>query len=221
MALSFCLAIKVFEKEKKMKKASLITVMAIVMMVTFCGCEDEQRQRKTGFLSDYSKLKVESEDTLRYLPAGQLGRYSKFIIEPVAILRHSSSKSKATSHDLAHLKQYMYTAVHNAVTSSYQVVTRPGPGVARVRIAITDIKESKTLQNLVPFSKLAGTGLGGASIEAEIVDSQTGKQIGALLETQAGDRLSFDGLSKWGDTEAVMRGWAKRFRKRLDRAHGK
>ena len=203
-----------------MKNASLITLMAVVMMVTFCGCEDEQ-QVKTGFLSDYSKLQVESEDTLRYISPGGLGRYSKFMIDPVIVIRHSSSKSKATSHDLAHLKQYMYTAVHNAVTSNYQVVTQPGPGVAKVRIAITDIKQSKTLQNLMPAAKLAGTGVGGASIEAEIVDSQTGKQIAALLETQAGDRFSFDGLSKWGDTEAVMRSWAKRFRQRLDRAHGK
>jgi hypothetical protein len=96
-----------------MKKASLIALMTIVMMVTFCGCQEEQQQRKTGFLSDYSKLKVESEDTLRYISPGELGRYSKFIIEPVIIFRHSSSKTKVTSSDLAHLKQYMYTAVHN------------------------------------------------------------------------------------------------------------
>ena len=200
-----------------MKKTSLMTVMAIMMMVTLCGCEDEQ-QVKTGFLSDYSNLQVVSEDTLRYLPAKKLSGYSEFIIEPVVIRFHANSKAKLSEKDLAHLKQYMFTAVHNAVTDSHRVATRPGPGVATVRIAITDIKKSKTLQNLMPASKIAGTGLGGASIEAEVVDSQTGKQLVALVETQAGNRLSLDGLSTWGDTEAVMREWAKRFRIRLDGA---
>ncbi len=56
-------------------------------------------------------------------------------------------------------------------------------------------------------------------MEAELLDSQTGAQIAAVVETQSGNRLSLDGVSKWGDTEAVMKDWAKRFRKRLDETH--
>ena len=53
-----------------MKKTSLMTVMAIMMMVTFCGCEDEQ-QVKTGFLSDYSNLQVaECEITAAEIAVG-------------------------------------------------------------------------------------------------------------------------------------------------------
>ena len=201
-----------------MKKTNLSIMLAVGIMAVFSGCQEQQVT--TGFLSDYSKLQEVSEQTLRYLPAGKLGSYSKFIIEPVVVRFHDKAKgSKISRTDLAHLKQYMFTAVYNAISDRYGVVTNPGPGVARVRVAITDIKGSKTLQNIIPMAKMAGTGLGGASIEAEIVDSQTGKQIGALVETQSGNRFSFDGLSKWGDTEAVMKDWAQRFRKRLDETH--
>ena len=57
------------------------------------------------------------------------------------------------------------------------------------------------------------------SMEGEVIDSQTGEQIGAVIQTQKGSRLSLAGVKKWGDAKAVMDEWAKRFRKRLDEAH--
>ena len=59
-----------------------------------------------------------------------------------------------------------------------------------------------------------------ATLEVEIVDSLSNKQLAALVESQLGERLSFEGVSKWGDAKAVMDRWANRFRKRLDELHG-
>ncbi len=202
-----------------MNRTNLLMILAVVAVTSmFCGCQEEQ-QVTTGFLSDYSRLRPSGE-TLRYLPPGALEKYSMFIIDPVVVHFHARVKgTRANSQDLAHLKQYMYAAVRDAISDRYAIVTKPGPKVARIRVAITNIKESKALQNIMPISKAAGTGLGGASMEAELVDSKTGQQLAAVVETQTGSRLSFDGLSKWGDAEAVMRDWAQRLRKRLDEAH--
>lgn len=87
-------------------------------------------------------------------------------------------------------------------------------------IAVTDIESSTPALNVLPQTRLSGTGLGGASMEAELLDSQTGEQIGALVEGQKGSRVSLAGLEKWGDAKSVMDDWAERFRKRLDEAHG-
>ena len=203
-----------------MRKANVIMIMA-VMLITLSACEESQRTT-TGFLTDYSRLQQVSDTTLRYLPSQSLAGYSKFIIDPVTVHFHAGAKgAKASSTETAHLKQYMYAEIRKAISDRYSIVTQAGPGVARVRVALTDIKESKTIQNIIPMAKLAGTGLGGASMEAELIDSQTGRQIAAIVETQSGNRLSLDGLSKWGDAEAVMKGWAQRFRKRLDEAHAR
>lgn len=203
-----------------MKKLNVMVVI-VVLMAMFCGCEEE-RQTRTGFLSDYSQIRSVSDTSYRYIKPGALRGYSSFIIEPVVIHFHSGSKGGNISRkDLSHLRQFMYSELRNAISNKYRIVTTPGPGVAKLRVAITDIKKSKTMQNLMPITKIAGTGLGGASMEAELLDSQTGAQIAAVVETQSGNRLSFEGLSKWGDAEAVMKGWAKRFRKRLDEAHGR
>ena len=57
-------------------------------------------------------------------------------------------------------------------------------------------------------------------MEAEMIDSQTGRQIVAVVESQIGKRLSLAGISTWGDAKAVMDDWVNRLRKHLDEAHG-
>ena len=210
-----------------MRKTNLLMLLAIGIMIIQCSC-GAQRAQRTGFLSDYSKLKPYSDVTYRNIPSqATIRRYSKFIIDPVVVHFHTGSKAieerskgKITEQDVTDLKNYMHDAIVKAISDRYPVAYRPGPGVARVRIAITDLKKANVLMNIHPGSKLLGSGLGGASLEAEWLDSQSGEQIAALLESQLGDRLSLDGLSEWGDAKAIMDDWAKRFRDRLDEAHG-
>ena len=208
--------------ETKMNRTYLLIVLVVVLTPVLSGCSARLGER-TGFLSDYSKLEPRSDVSYRYIAPGRLGNYSKFIIEPVTVHLHrrSKTKKKISEEDLTDLKNYMHAALVKAIDDGYEVVYRPGPGVARVRIALTDIKKTEVLLNIHPTSKLIGAGLGGASLEAELVDSQSGEQIAALVESQLGDRLSLDGLSTWGDAKSIMDDWASRTRKRLDEAHGK
>jgi len=203
-----------------MSKTKLLTVLAIALMAAQCGCS-AKLGRQTGFLSDYSNLDRQSDVSYRYI-GPNLGAYSQFIVDPVKVHFHASSKAgKLSAEDITDLQNYMHTAIVNAISDRYSIVYRPGPGVARLRLALTDLKKSKIVQNIWPGSKLAGTGLGGASLEAELVDSQNGTQIGAAVESQLGNRLSLEGLSTWGDAKSVMDDWAKRLRERLDEAHGR
>ncbi len=206
-----------------MGKRSLLMMLAIGIMAAQLGCT-AQRAERTGFLSDYSKLEAQSDVSARYrAPGNLLGNYSKFIIDPVEIHWHARAKAataKLKEEDLRDLKNYMHEALLEAIKDRYEVVYRPGEGVARLRAALTDLKKSDIVQNVLPIGKAIGGGLGGASLEAELLDSQTGEQIGALVESQLGERLSLDGYSEWGDAKAIMDRWAKRFRERLDEAHG-
>ena len=203
---------------KKMINTTFVLLFA-ALLVGGCG---SKKLVTTGFLSDYSRLEAKSGTSMRYIKPGALRNYSKFIVDPVAIHFHSRAKGKKTkSEDLRTLQKYMYDAVVKSLSSGYQVAYRPGPGVARLRIALTDVKKSSPVLNAIPQTKLVGLGLGSASMEAEMVDSQTGEQIGAVVESQVGKRLSLKGLSTWGDAKAVMDDWAKRLRKRIDEAHGR
>jgi Protein of unknown function (DUF3313) len=205
-----------------MQMRQITQLIMIATCLTSSGCA-ARRAARTGFLSDYSDLEAQSEVSYRYVAPGRLEEYSKFIIDPVTIHLHrrSKAKKKVSEQDLTDLKNYMHTALVEAIEDEYEVVYRPGPGVARARVALTDIKKAQVLLNIHPASKIMGAGLGGASLEAELVDSQTNEQIAALVESQLGNRLSLDGLSTWGDAKAIMDDWAGRFRARLDEAHAR
>lgn len=210
-----------------MKSNVLIWCAVIGVVIGSFGCS-AKKPREVGFLSDYSKLEAVSDVSYSYMaPGNPLGRYSKFIIDPVAIEFYAGSKGeekeakgKITDEDIRKFKTYMHDAIVAAIEDRYEVVSRPGMGVVRVRTAITDLKKSGVVMNIIPVGKIVGSGLGGATLEGELLDSQSNKQLGAVVESQLGKRFSLAGYSTWGDAKAVMDGWAKRFRKRLDEAHG-
>ncbi len=202
---------------KAVSRIALVVMIGSALLIT-TGCT--KQFKKTGFLSDYSRLQSK-DDSLRYLDMKRLAQYKQFIIAPVVIHLHGTKQGfRPEPETRRELANYMNNAIVKAIQDKYMIVSQPGPGVAKLRVAITDIEQSNPVLNVIPQSKLMGAGLGSASMEGELLDSQTGEQIAAIIESQEGSRLSFAGLKKWGDAKAVMDGWAERFRKRLDEAHG-
>jgi hypothetical protein len=196
------------------------TVLASFALV---ACTSQPAPPVTGFLSDYSSLRPEGSDTLRWAPQARLRQYDRFIIDPVVVFLHpKADPSRIPPEKRDQLTTYMRGAVIEAIEGGYEVVTAPGPGVARVRIALTDITSSTQALNVLPPTRLTGLGLGGAALEAEVVDSLTGEQVSALVESRLAQRLNLPaGWTNTGDAEAVMRDWASRFRRTLDAAHGR
>ncbi|MHC4165919.1 MAG: DUF3313 domain-containing protein [Planctomycetota bacterium] len=212
-----------------MKKVSLLMIVTIVSIAMLSGCS-KGRMATTGFLSDYSRLEAESDSSLRYLDKPALASYSSFIVDHVEVhfragakAIEKKSKGKLTERDMADLTNYFHSAIVKATTDAgYGVVYQPGYGVARVRVAITDMEETNVLLAAIPTARVATlAGVGGAAMEAEVVDSLSGKQLAAVVESKAGSRIPFTGLSQWGGAKAAIDEWAKRLRKRLEEARGK
>ena len=106
-------------------------------------------------------------------------------------------------------------AIREAVQrAGKKVVHRPGQGVARARIALTDIDKSHAI-SILPQASLLGAGIGGASMEAEAVDSVTGKQVAAVVQSGQGSKIPFASLGDWTAAKQAFDGWAKEFQKRL------
>jgi hypothetical protein len=203
-----------------MKNALRILFIVVLGFVLTMGTACNKPLKKTGFLSDYSDLEPD-DGSLRYVNMKRLGSYDRFILEPVVVKLYGTPvgarPAPETSRELAN---YMHNAIVNAIRDRYIIVSQPGPGIAKIRVALTDIEKSTPALNILPQTKISGIGIGGASMEAEVIDSRTGEQIGAVIQNQKGKRISMSGLKKWGDAKSVMDDWVERFRKRLDEAHG-
>ena len=187
------------------------------------GCATVQDPGQKSFLSDYSKLEEIAENHLVY-DSGNFGHYSKFIIEPVAMLyRQPEDKRKFDDEELEDLQVHFATRVRNALIEGdgYQVVEVPGPETATLRIGITDVDDTIGALNITIYTKITGAGLGGAAMEGELVDSLTGEQIGAVIRWGSGSRILRAGFTHTGDAKIVIGRWAKDLRERIDEAHGR
>ena len=212
---------------------------AAVWIATFaliaCGSLGEVRAQSTrtrisrysGFLGDYSKLKGSRElkGAMSYEnPSKKLGHYDKFIIDLVVV--HFAPNAKGIGVDPIKVQQvadYFHRELWLALSMRYEVVNTPGPGVLRLRMAITDIKTTVPLMNIHPATKLLGLGLGGASMEWEAVDSQTGERVLAVVDVRRGAFNPFPsgaGFDEVGHAKEVMRYWVKRFVGRVDKVQG-
>ena len=203
---------------------ALISLSAVGVLAGGAG-QAGQKAGHTGFLKNYAQLKPDPQvdGALRYVnPKRNLKQYDRFMIDPIAV--YFAPGAKGAGIDPAKLKEltdYFRSELVKALTKNYRVVSGPGEGVMRLRIAITDVEESEPLLNIPPAMKLTGAGLGGASMEAEGIDSLTGERIGAIVETRSGNRISVAaGLSRMGHAKQVMRYWVERFLKNLNKAHG-
>ena len=201
-----------------MTRLHLYLLIASFSVVSACATIDEPE--KTGFLSDYSKLERSADGRWLYADANTAS-YSKFHIEPVAILVDPEGEAKFTPEEIEELKQHFVKKMTEALTEDdgYEVVSAPGPGVASFRLAITEIDASIAALNITIYTKATGAGLGGIAAEGEIVDSVTREQLAAAIWWGSGSRVLRAGLSKLGDAKLVIDAWAKDIRKRIDAAH--
>jgi hypothetical protein len=196
-----------------MRKVTLIVIVTLVLVLSGC----RSKQVETGFLSDYSKLQKEGS-VLRYVNEVELKQYDSFIVNKVEVHLYEGEKSKGklTDEELGDLTNYMHAKIVEAVENAGdKVVYQPAAGVARIRIALTDLDASNAV-TILPQASLLGAGLGGAAAEAEIIDSMTDQQIAAFVMKQKGSRIPFTNLGKWTAAKQVIDKWAKKFQKRIE-----
>ena len=183
----------------------LIIVCTLIFVINGWG---SGQKAHSGFLSDYTQLQKESSSVLLYLNQANLRSYSAYIVDPVQ--GHVNlSDAKLTDEQMTDLSSYMHEQITLAVKKAgKKVAYQPGPGVARIRAAITDLEKTNAV-NMIPQASLLGAGVGGASMEAAIVDSVSGKQVGAVIQSGKGSRIPLTNLGDWTAAKSVMDGWGK------------
>jgi hypothetical protein len=112
----------------------------------------------------------------------------------------------------------------------YQIVNTAGPGVLRLRVALTEAGAGKPLLGVISsmsppgiaLSSLKtvatgkGTGVGTARVEMELLDAQTRQRLAAGVDAQSGNKRDFFGnFDKWDDAQDAFDGWAAKLRARL------
>jgi len=207
-----------------------------------------------GFLSDYSGLaSVDGDEgAYRYIdPRVDFSNYSKLLIDRIRIWYKDDADYKGIDpDDLKALTDYFHQTLVKQVGDDYEVVSKPGPDVLRVRIAVTDLvpnkPEASVVTLVVPFAWVADAGAGvakgetgstaftgEATIEMEAMDSLSSQQVGAYIDREMGKKYQWSkgvgagissytkAYSKWAYTKHSMDLWAERLKVTLDELAGK
>lgn len=203
-------------------------VLAILIVPWMAGCASTQTP--SGFLRDYALLKPVpgAPSTLYYeKPHVQWKSYPRLLIDPVAVYYAPDAKERQIQpDDLKKLTDYFRDAVIEAVRDAYPVVTLPGPGVMRIRAAVTDLIPASPLLNVVAVAAvMIPLDMGGAAMEAEFLDSVTNERLAAIVDRKKAFPLSptdmIRGFTTWGHARSAFDAWARELREALDEAHGK
>jgi hypothetical protein len=183
-----------------------IAIAVAAPVAAFSADKLVKKEQYSGFLKDYSQLKEEKdakgEKVMRYLsPKLTSGAYSKVMIDRVDFYpapRPDKSVDSATLHQIS---DYYDKALRQKIGAKTTVVDQAGPGVVRMRVAITAVtSETAALKayQYIPIALIvqgaksaAGARAKNAELytELEVLDSQTGERIGAVVKKGIGTEV--------------------------------
>ena len=193
----------------KMKKFGLL-VASISTVVLLAACSNtpklaSEAMPRSGFLPDYSVLipmstSVPDARIWRYRISGvNPSSYTAVILDPIYL--NQSATKDVSAEAIAKAKAALQASMVEAVSArrNIQIVTKPGPGVARVSVGITGAESSNDYLkpwNFTPIGLAANAAAfaGGVNaktpallIESKITDSQSNKLLGEGLVTVQGE----------------------------------
>lgn len=220
---------------------SMWLVLTCIVVLGVAGCASKPQPLPfSGFLDNYSGIRPAPDESgvWVYRKADlNLNPYTKIMIDPLTVWPIQSSRyGGINTLAMWQLALAFQDRMGKALEGGYTVVSEPGPGVLRLRAALTHVTlERPSLKTPGPILPLANdillmsseeiSGLmirgGEATIEAELLDSQTQDRLVAYIEKRhsahvfvAEDQYSF------GPVLEIFEYWARKLRQRLDEERG-
>ncbi len=165
------------------------------------GCATEKfasKPRFAGYLGDYSRLAPvtgEGGEEIRVWinPRIKRGGYQKLLVEPVVFHPAPQASNQVTVETIDAMRRYTAEALRRELAKSYLLVNQVGPGVARVRIALTGVTteaEGATPYEYVSIAAIVGRASTAAGnrdrqafmiVEGELLDSVTHERLGMAV----------------------------------------
>ena len=207
--------------------ARLILAVVIVLAFTLSTAYAAEDMTRSGFLGNpsvYDGLKKVEGGGYRWLkPGTDFTKYNKFMLDSVVFFLADKADYKGIDpEEMKELADEFNKTMVAGFKGKYPIVAEPGPDVARIRFAITNIQPSRpgvsAVTSVVPVGlgvslvKKGATGgwTGGGETGGEVIilDSMTNEVIALAADNRA---AAFDErFSKWGSAKDVFKFWSER-----------
>lgn len=191
-----------------------VTALVIAGSLLLSSCANIP-QRQTGFLNRYDMLQpIENHPGVSGYRIS-LTEYRKVYIEPITWKVQAAEDEALCDGDRIELSEALDSAMRVRM-APFAVVSEPGPGVLRIRAAITSVKPSSPGLNLALTALLIGPlNNGGAAVEIEAVDGKSNAQVAAISGSETGGFISTGGFSRIGHAREAVGHLGELFAERL------
>ncbi|MDD2706902.1 MAG: DUF3313 domain-containing protein [Verrucomicrobiae bacterium] len=164
-------------------------------------------------------------------------KYTKFMIEPVAIYKGKDAQFKNVSEsDRQMIADLLYSEHVRQLKNGYEVVNQAGPNVLRIKFTLAGIQMTQTtlatITHLAPVgivmnlgrsaSGMTGSFTGTVTYAGELHDGETGELVASFL-TKRGP-LAIDITKSFKGIDAAkqaVKDCAERFKEIVDKIQGK
>lgn len=183
-------------------------IRVVAAVVVLAGCASSQ-PKESGFLgNEYSKMQETDAPgggrRLSYVnPKFTPANYNAVLLEPVTYYPEPQPTENVSMDTLNQIRTYVDTSLRQKMGQQVRLVESPGPGVARIRIALTAVgSESQPLAvyQYIPIA-LVVTGAKAAieggrpqdarvAIETSVTDSVTNETLYAAVRGGTGKEVT-------------------------------
>jgi hypothetical protein len=182
----------------------------IAALLGLAACASEPAPR-TGLASS-PELKPMADDPteLRYRNANaDLRKYKKFMVDPVTIYSGADATFGETSPaDRQDVADFMEKEFRRVLGQRYQIVTTPGPDVARLHLTLAGLETTRpalsTVTHVLPVGLVMNVGksatggqgsfMGSVTFAAEVFDSRTNELLGAAVTKRSANAMDLGAM---------------------------
>jgi hypothetical protein len=213
---------------------AMVVALSLAMAMTVTSCASFSKQ--SGFLDGYYKNLQpgpEGGAKQRWIKPGvDFSKYDKVMLDSVVFYFAPDSEDQGIDPEqMKELSDAFNKELVDALKDGYPIVADPGPGVLRLKFALTGIKQSRPvlsgLTSVVPVglavsvvkkgSTGSWTGSGATRGEVIAIDPMSNDVLGVAVDEQSAGFT--ERFSKYGSAKEAFKFWAGRFRVFLDQAH--
>jgi hypothetical protein len=174
---------------------------------------------QSGFLDDYSKLQRVGKRPNVWAwekPGVDMRVYDRLMFDPVEVKLLAGSQAGKLGRDtLSKVADAFRRIMTETIDPYYSVVTKRGPYVLRVRLAVTDVAPAEQDVKGGPDVRM-----GQATMEGELLDSVSGEQLAAFTEKISGSAAGKGKAPReWRHVEGAFQEWANALLDYMDRKH--
>ena len=211
-----------------MKIAKLIGAALLgTALMTGCMSAKPDKSDYSGWMDDYSNLSEFKTSSgavaMRWVnPELKKGQYRALMIDPIAYYPAPPADSQVPQKTIQALPNYLTQQMRNNIGSEIKIVQKPGPGVLRLRAAITGVEtptEGPKAYEVIPVALIfagasAATGHRDHNtlvyLEAQLIDSESGEVMAKSVRKGIGENLENDAAQMTLETaKPILNGWAK------------